>query len=251
MKALIFAAGLGTRLKPFTLQHPKALVPVGGIPMLQHVILRLKTAGVTEIVVNVHHFAEQIVNFINGHNFGLKITVSDESDRLLDTGGGLLHARRLLDDGSGAPIIIHNSDILTDSDLADMLQQHINTSAVATLLVRRRPSSRHLYFNAERQLLGWSDDRNSSVRPEGFIPDDTMEKCSFGGVHIVSPQIFDSLQKYADKNGPVFSITPFYTDCCTQLPIYGFEQQTGYIWADIGDAEKLARANILINNLSQ
>lgn len=251
MKALIFAAGLGTRLKPFTLEHPKALVPVGGIPMLQHIILRLKAVGVTEIVVNVHHFAEQIVNFLDSHHFSLNITVSDESDRLLDTGGGLLHARPLLDDGSDAPIIIHNSDILTDSDLTDMLHQHLNTAAVATLLVRRRPSSRHLYLNAERQLLGWSDDRNGAVRPDRFIPDDTMEKCSFGGVHIVSPQIFDSLQRYADKNGPVFSITPFYTDCCRQLPIYGFEQQTDYIWADIGDTERLARANILINNLSQ
>ena len=137
MKALIFAAGLGTRLKPFTLHHPKALVPVGGIPMLRRVIDRISAIGsIDSIVINVHHFSGQVIGYINSHRHEIpvEIHISDESGRLLDTGGGILNARHLLDDGQ--PFLVHNADILSDINLESMISCHVKSGAAATLLAR-------------------------------------------------------------------------------------------------------------------
>ena len=131
MKAMIFAAGLGTRLRPLTDHMPKALVPVAGVPMLQRVILRLKEAGFHDIVINIHHFGEQILDFLKANdNFGVRILISDERGELLDTGGGILKARPLLDDGE--PFLIHNADILTHIDLAAIYRHHVESGAEAT-----------------------------------------------------------------------------------------------------------------------
>ena len=132
MKALVFAAGLGTRLRPLTDHQPKALVPVGGVPMLERVIGRLKAAGFDEITVNVHHFGQQIIDFLQAkQNFGLTIHVSDERNQLLDTGGGILKARPYLD--GNEPFLVHNADIMTDIDLGAIYRKHVESQAHATL----------------------------------------------------------------------------------------------------------------------
>ena len=147
MKAMIFAAGLGSRLKPLTDTMPKALVPVAGCPMLEHVILKLKASGFTEIVINIHHFGEQIIDFLKTNNdFGLTIHISDERDRLLDTGGGIRKAR-LFFENSGEPFLVHNVDILSDMNLKELYDSHMQSGSVATLLASRRTTSRYLLFD--------------------------------------------------------------------------------------------------------
>ena len=162
MRAFVLAAGLGTRLKPWTLEHPKALVPVGGVPMLRRVLERLRSEGFDEVTVNVHHFSEQIVDFLNHEELGVNVTVSDESDRLLDTGGGLLKA------GISAPMLIHNVDILSDAPLAEIMNRHLASGRDITLVTSDRESSRHLVFDAEGTLRGWHNVKTDEYKPAGF-----------------------------------------------------------------------------------
>lgn len=239
MKALVFAAGVGSRLKPFTLEHPKALAPVGGVPMLARVINKLRDAGVDEIVVNVHHFADQIIDFLKT-DFGVRIHISDESGELLDTGGGLLKARKWLE--GPEPFIVHNADILTDFDINEMVGRHLLSGADATLLVAPRHTTRYLYFNDSR-LLGWANLTTGETRPEGFCPADSMKAMAFGGVHVVSPAIFDRLQNFTSRR--VFSIVPFYVAMADTLKIVPFVQPAGSHWIDIGKPENLKQANSL------
>lgn len=153
---MIFAAGLGTRLKPLTDNMPKALVPVAGIPMLERVILRLKENGFDNITVNIHHFGQQIIDFLNAHNnFGVQIHISDERDLLLDTGGAIRKARPFLD--GNEPFLVHNADILTDIDLRTFYQYHLDNHAEASLLVSKRKTSRYLLFDQHYQLKGWTN----------------------------------------------------------------------------------------------
>ncbi|MBR5193864.1 MAG: NTP transferase domain-containing protein, partial [Bacteroidaceae bacterium] len=152
MKAMIFAAGLGTRLKPLTDHMPKALVPVAGKPMLEHVILKLIASGFDEIVINVHHFAEQIIEFLKEKNtFGIKIWISDETEELLDTGGGIKKASSLLNE----PFLVHNADILSNVDLKALYDFHIASENDATLLVSPRKTVRYLLFDQTTRLCGW------------------------------------------------------------------------------------------------
>ena len=149
---MIFAAGLGTRLKPLTDHMPKALVPVAGKPMLEHVILKLIASGFDEIVINVHHFAEQIIDFLKEkNNFGIKIWISDETEELLDTGGGIKKASSLLNE----PFLVHNADILSNVDLKTLYDFHIASENDATLLVSPRKTVRYLLFNQTNRLCGW------------------------------------------------------------------------------------------------
>lgn len=235
MKALIFAAGLGTRLKPFTESHPKALVPVGGEPMLGRVIRAVKDAGVSEIVVNVHHFADQIEQFLaaNG-NFGVDIRVSDERRLLLDTGGGLLHARRFLD--GTEPILLHNADVLTDFPLSGLTLR-----GDATLAVSSRASSRQLRFDPEGRLCGWINHNSGETkgRTEGG------ELRSFNGIHLVSPRIFPALEDYGEE---VFSLTPFYVKNASKLEIYAHDISR-YKWFDVGRPESLDAACQWVDSL--
>lgn len=246
MKALIFAAGKGTRLKPFTDSHPKALAEVGGVAMLERVIRRLTAAGVDEAVINVHHFAPQVINFLSAHdNFGITIHISDESDRLLDTGGGLLKARQWLDTADSEPFFVHNADIVTDVSLEAMMKAHRRLGADATLMCTPRPSSRHLYFDsASRRLTGWANIVTRETLPPGFVPGPMMEELSFDGIHVLSAHIFESLQNYSDKIGTEsFSIIPFYATMASELDIRAFTPRTGsFEWYDVGTPEKLAKA---------
>ena len=239
MKAMIFAAGLGTRLRPLTNDRPKALVEVGGVAMLERVINRLKSHGITEIVINIHHFGEKIIEFIKeNNNFGINIYISDERDLLLDTGGGILKAQQWLD--GNEPIIIHNADILTDFDLHKMVEQHINSNADATLLVADRKTARYFYIGENNRLNGWTNISTGEVKPADYIALNTDKLRAFGGVHIVSPSIFSELQNYSTE--PKFSITPFYIDRCKDLKIMGYTPNEKYQWHDIGKIESIAIA---------
>ncbi|MCM1451569.1 MAG: nucleotidyltransferase family protein [Clostridium sp.] len=245
MKALIFAAGLGTRLKPFTLEHPKALVPVGGIPMLQRVILKLKAAGITQMVVNVHHFSSQIIEFLRGNdNFGVDLAISDETAQLLDTGGGILAASKWLE-GSG-PVLVHNADIVTDFDIARMADCHCRNAADATLLVADRKTSRYLLMDDGMRMRGWTNVNTGEVKMhevEGCGSDiSLLNKFAFGGVHVLSQSIFASLRQYAGGR-EAFPIMPFYIDFCARIKIMGYAPKEDYRWFDVGKPESLALAN--------
>ncbi len=247
---MIFAAGLGTRLKPYTVSHPKALVPVGGKPMLQRVIENLSMAGVKDIVINVHHFADQVVDFIKSNgNFGLDIKISDESDCLLDTGGGLLKAASLLSgDNPDDPILLHNADILTDLPLGLMQSFHQQSGADVTLLCSHRDSSRTLYF-IDNRLAGWENLSNGDRKPKGFVPEEAHDASPFGGVHIIKKRIlFERLLDYAGRKIHPFSIMPFYLDNLSILDIRRFMLPDGCHWFDVGSTDKLAAAETYLKN---
>lgn len=248
MIAMIFAAGKGTRLKPFTDFHPKALAEVGGVPMLELSLRRVIKAGARVVVVNVHHFADQIIDFLHSRtDWGARILVSDERGKLLDTGGGLLNARELLaTTDENEPILIHNSDILTDIPLYKIVEQHQRTNALVTLLVAPRNTARHFYFDKRsHRLLFWGDDRNGSYLP--YTPEnlDSLDKMAFGGVHVVSPSIFPYLELYKQDvaQSDVFSITPFYVDIAHKVNIQSFVPDCAYHWMDIGTGQRLMEAN--------
>lgn len=242
MKAMIFAAGIGSRLRPFTLSHPKALAPVCGVPMLERVIVKLRDAGIRQMVVNVHHFGQQIVDFLQAnHNFGVDITVSDETALLLDTGGGLLAARRWLDDDS---FIVHNADILCDFPIGEMMQAHLSSPRLATLLVAERRTSRYLLFGDDGHMHGWTDIRDGRVLPQSLSGSADLSKHqrrAFGGVHVISPGVFPMLEAYA-QGREAFPIMPFYIEACTRHVIAGYQPSTPYRWFDIGKPETLALA---------
>ncbi len=207
MKAMILAAGLGTRLKPWTLEHPKAHVPVDGVPMLERVILKLKSQGFDEIVVNVHHFADQIIDFLAAHDFGVTVNVSDESPCLLDTGGGILHAGEYL---AGEPFLVHNVDILSDADLAGLMHSHLSQGDDVTLLTSGRESSRKLLFNDDGELRGWHNLSSGEYRPAGCENGVDLKEEAFSGIYVMSPSGLVALRSYSETTGRnVFPIMDF------------------------------------------
>ncbi len=250
MKGLIFAAGIGSRLKPFTNHHPKALAPIGGQPALAWVIRKLANAGCSTIVVNVHHFARQIIDFMETEAPkypAVEFRISDESDLLLDTGAGLLKALPLLDCREGEDVIIHNADILTDAPLDEMLQFHRKSGADATLLAWDRPTSRYLIFNNDNELCGWVNTKTGETIPACLREslEDNHRK-AFGGVHIVSASIFPLLEHYGRLHPGPFPIVPFYLSIMQQASIKAFTPATPFQWHDIGTPEKLAAANLAL-----
>lgn len=239
MKAMIFAAGLGTRLRPLTDNMPKALVPVAGKPMLQHVIERMKAAGFNEITINIHHFGEQIIDFVQANQqFGITIHISDERGELLDTGGGIKKARPFLD--GDEPFLVHNADILTDVDLHKLYQHHLTNNADATLLVSQRNTSRYLLFDNDNRLKGWINKTTGEVKPQGFsYNENELSELAFGGIHVISPRLFHLLE--VEQWQGKFSIIPFYLSICREARIQGFSTE-GYQWFDIGKPDTLALA---------
>ncbi len=238
MKAMIFAAGLGTRLRPLTDDRPKALVEVDGVPVLQRVIMNLMRFGFDDVVVNVHHFADKIERFLerNG-NFGIKITVSDERKLLLDTGGGIAAASGLLD--GDEPFLVHNVDILTDIDLGTLYCRHCESGADATLLTSDRTTSRYLLFDRENRMKGWTNVSTGEVLPHGLDMDGLVKR-AFGGIHVISPSMLRPLCEYAP--GQPFSIVPFYVSVCRDMLIKSYEPDSEYYWFDIGRHSTLAAA---------
>lgn len=245
MKALIFAAGLGTRLRPLTDNLPKALVPVAGTPMLERVILRLKEAGFDDITINIHHLGQQIIDFLEAKkNFGLNIHISDERDLLLDTGGGILKARRWLD--GEEPFLVHNADILSDIDLRALYHHHRESGADATLLVSRRQTSRYLLLDDAHRLQGWINLATGETKPESpLLQTSRLEKWAFSGIHVLSPTLF----RYMEQRGwnGKFPVIPFYLSICREARIEGYPLK-GFQWFDIGKPETLQEAGKALLN---
>ncbi len=234
MKAMIFAAGLGTRLKPLTNDLPKALIEVNGKTLLEHVITRLELFGFTDIVINVHHFADKIVDFLKqDENFGLNIRISDERDKLLETGGGLKKAIPLF--AGREPILLHNVDVLSTIDLSAMMMAHRSSGSLATLAVSQRDTSRYLLFNSKNRMAGWKNTETGEIR--GPVRDsENYETLAFSGIHIIDPAIFRLMP---DKD--VFSIIDLYLQICTKYPIRAFRHNPSQ-FLDIGKPEQLAKA---------
>ncbi len=246
MKAMIFAAGLGTRLKPLTDHTPKALVPVNGHPMLEHVILKLKAAGCTEAVVNVHHFGQQIIDFLHANqNFGITIHISDERNELLDTGGGIKKASSFF--SGTAPFLVHNVDILSDVDLKALYDFHLQSGNDATLLVSPRETSRYLLFDTNIRLCGWLNKPTGQTKPAGFIyRHDIYNEYAFSGIHVVSPSLF----RYMDNQWEgKFPIMDFYLQTCKEARIGGY-LVTGLQLIDIGKPDTLAQAAAFLKRMS-
>ena len=238
---MIFAAGLGTRLKPFTDHMPKALVPVAGKPMLEHVINKLKSAGVDEIVINVHHFAQQIIDFLKEKdNFGIKIWISDETEELLETGGGIKKAAPFFNE----PFLVHNADILSNVDLKSMYDYHLTNGNDATLLVSSRKTVRYLLLDDTNRLRGWVNKETLQTKPEGFIYQPEVQKeYAFGGIHIISPTLFKYMgNQWTGK----FSIMDFYLQTCKEAQLGGYIKEDLQL-IDIGKPEMLAKAEEFIH----
>jgi NDP-sugar pyrophosphorylase family protein len=225
MKAIIFAAGLGTRLRPLTDQCPKALITLNGQPLLWHSIQFLKQSGIDEVVVNVHHFAGTIINYLKKEDFGITVHISDESDELLDTGGALLKARKFLD--GNMPFIACNVDIITSVDLKKAIDYHNLNQPLATLVVRKRETSRFLMFNENMSLSGWKNLENS----EEIISKKTFSESipwAFSGIQIISPAIFDLISEHGK-----FSITTLYLRLAENYNIMGYPDSSDF-WLDLG-----------------
>ena len=237
---MIFAAGLGTRLKPLTDHMPKALVPVAGKPMLEHVIGKLKSAGFDEIVINVHHFAHQIIDFLKAKdNFGIQIWISDESEELLDTGGGIKKAAPHFDE----PFLVHNADILSNIDLKAMYNYHLTSSNDATLLVSPRKTVRYLLFDEGNRLQGWVNKDTLQTKPEGFVYHPEVQKeYAFGGIHVISPTLFKYM---GDGWTGKFSIMDFYLRTCHEAQLGGYVKEDLQL-IDIGKPDTLAKAEDFI-----
>lgn len=242
MKGFILAAGLGTRLKPWTTHHPKALVPVGGIPMLQRVITRMVDAGITDIVVNIHHFADQIIDFINNHGpFGANIYFSDERACLLDTGGAILKASPMLKNDT---VIIHNADIYTDIDLKEIISYHLSHNNDATLLTSGRQSSRQLMFDNDNNLKAWINHNTGETIPREIENISELRPLSFNGVHVINPPVIEWIERHCHLNP--FPIIPQYVAMSTELKIHGYTPNHDYTWFDIGKQETLQQAHQLV-----
>lgn len=224
MKALIFAAGKGTRLKPFTDHHPKALAKVNGIPLLERNIKYLKSFGITDFVINIHHFGNQIVEFLKENdNFNCKIEISDESKELLETGGGLVFAKKFLDHGED--FLIMNADILTNINITDFVRYHKDIKDFATLAVSDRESSRKLLFNDDVVLRGWLNVQTGEQRlaefNKGFKP------LAFSGVHCINPVMFTKMKRTGK-----FSVMEEYLDLMLSEKIHGYVHDS--ILVDVG-----------------
>ncbi len=248
MKAIVFAAGTGTRLKPFTDKHPKALAPVCGQPALGLVIGKLIAAGANGIVVNVHHFARQIVDFVLSHNYGVPIEISDESSLLLDTGGAIAKIYReshiMATLGAEEPVVVHNADILTDFPI-NSLTDALTGNAAAILVNPSRESSRKFLFDSDSILRGWENKKTAVIRPANLITTG-LHEAAFGGVHAIYRTTMRDISEYCGNLHP-FSITDYYIDVCGSCRIKGFTPAGDFRWFDIGTPEKLEAAQSFLS----
>lgn len=238
---MVFAAGLGTRLRPLTDTMPKALVPINATPLLEHVLVKIKQAGILEVVVNVHHFSQQIIDFLEEkQNFGISIQISDESNELLETGGGLRKALTLL--GENEPILLHNVDILSNLNLSELITTHQATDG-ATLVVSTRNTSRYLLFDENMALAGWHNVKTNELRPSS-VNWESLHALAFSGIQIVSPQLFSSMADMPKR----FSIIDFYLKMMNTTPIRAYIP-SDYRMIDVGKIDTLNTAEEFIQTL--
>ncbi len=273
MRAMIFAAGLGTRLKPLTDTLPKALVPLAGKTLLQWQIERLKAAGITDIVVNVHHFPDMIINYLRDNdNFGCRIAVSDERDMLLETGGGLRKAKELLTSSptslplqgelEGAPILICNVDILSNIDLPTLLQAY-NPEEMGVVVVSPRDTQRYLLFDETNRLCGWTNIATGEIRPASLVSSlnilpptgeadlqakptyqlqrSDLSPLAFSGMQVLNPRIFDVMDKVVAEKGDKFSLIDLYLSIAEKEILRAFIPEN-YRMMDVGKIAQLSEA---------
>lgn len=235
MRAMILAAGLGTRLRPLTDDRPKALVEIGGRSLLEIALTRLGTVGIRNVIVNVHHFADQVIDHLRSHNnFGMHVEISRE-ETLLDTGGGLRKASWFfLQDGKDRPFLVHNVDVLSSIDLVKMREFHLDNEALVTLAVQGRDTSRHLLFDDQLQLCNPPAAQDGDAETQ---PSSQLVPLGFCGVHIISPRIF----RLMTEEG-IFSIIPAYLRLAAEGErILGFRADE-YYWRDLGTKDSLLQA---------
>ena len=273
MRAMIFAAGLGTRLKPLTDTLPKALVPLAGKTLLQWQIERLKAAGITDIVVNVHHFPDMIINYLRENdNFGCRIAVSDERDMLLETGGGLRKAKELLissltslplqGESEGAPILICNVDILSNIDIPTLLRAY-NPDEMGVVVVSPRDTQRYLLFDYDNRLRGWTNIATGEVRPASLVSSlnilpptgeadlqakptyqlqrSDLSPLAFSGMQVLNPRIFDAMDKVVAEKGDKFSLIDLYLSIAEKEILRAFIPEN-YRMMDVGKIAQLSEA---------
>lgn len=235
---MIFAAGLGTRFKPWTDHHPKALAMVNGKSLLQRNIEYLQTQGITDVVVNVHHFADQIVDAVaQNQGWGSQVTISDETDAVLETGGGLVKARPLLD-GDG-PFVTINADILTDFNIADLLAFHQQAQALISFAVSDRVTSRYFLFDETNRLSGWT---NTQTGEEKIVrPADNLRRMAYSCVVVFEPAVFPLIRQKGK-----FSLTDMYLDLAPEHKIMGFPH-SGDRWMDVGKTDSVKKAEAIFD----
>ena len=268
MRAMIFAAGLGTRLKPLTDTLPKALVPLAGKTLLQWQIERLKAAGITDIVVNVHHFPDMIINYLRDNdNFGCRIAVSDERDMLLETGGGLRKAKELLTSSpnsliASSPILICNVDILSNIDLPTLLKAY-NPEEMGVVVVSPRDTQRYLLFDETNRLCGWTNIATGEIRPASLVSSlnilpptgeadlqakptyqlqrSDLSPLAFSGMQVLNPRIFDVMDKVVAEKGDKFSLIDLYLSIAEKEILRAFIPEN-YRMMDVGKIAQLSEA---------
>lgn len=234
IKAMIFAAGLGTRLKPFTDNHPKALAEVNGKTLLERNILYLKKYGIDDLVINVHHFSEQIITFLaEKNNFGINIQISDESQEVLETGGGLKKAIPLLNDAD--TILVMNADILTNLNIHQLVAFHQAKKSLATLAVTERETSRYLLFQNE-ELVGWKNVKTGELKMPKKA--ENPQNLAFSGIQILSKEFLTKI-----KQEGKFSIIDTYLSLCATEKIYAYNH-TGDVLIDVGKPESIQKASM-------
>ena len=243
---MVFAAGLGTRLRPITDSLPKALVPVCGKPLLYHTLHKLKAAGYTDVVVNIHHFPEMIREYLASQDWDLHIGISDESEALLETGGGIQHARNLLEPLE-EPFLVHNVDIVSNLDIS-WFRSRMRPGALATLLVSERKTQRYLLFRPEdMRLVGWTNIGTGEVRsPYKDLDPAGCLRYAFAGIHNISPAIFEAFEALDMPDR--FPIMDFYLDACARYPIYGVLAPDLQL-VDVGKIETLPEAERVCEKL--
>ncbi|MEI7423502.1 MAG: nucleotidyltransferase family protein [Prolixibacteraceae bacterium] len=238
MKAFILAAGLGTRLYPFTSDRPKALVELNGKTLLERAIRKVSELDVSEIIVNIHHFGDQIINHLKeNRNFGFPVTISDERDQLLDTGGAILKARPLL--GENEPFLLYNVDVLSSVNLSELLDFHDNNGGLATLSVRHRKTDRYLVFGPEMLLSGW---RNVNTGEEKLSrKGEDLKNYANSGIQIIRPEIFPLITESGK-----FSLIQLYLRLAKSEDIYGYLDASN-LWMDLGKPDQLEEARKIIS----
>lgn len=243
MNAMIFAAGIGTRLKPLTDTMPKALVPIAGKPLLEHVILKLKVAGFDRIIVNVHHFPDQIIDFLQSNDyFGIEIAISDERNQLLETGGGIRKAAHFFNDHQS--FLVHNVDILSNVDLQKLYQNHVQSNSLATLVVSSRDTFRYLMFDEQHHLKGWINEKTGETKPQQGMETSQLNKLAFAGIQVLSTEVLKLMDNYPDR----FSIMDFYLSQIPEQVISGFVPNN-FAMMDVGKLDVLDAAEDFVRKL--